>query len=111
MAFPCPPPTHVYARDPSRSYYAWLPWLFHWQGGCDPHSPSCQNGRWHGARPLVAIDLYPLPGSPLATYAGAFKPTNSGFSWSALAALGTIGLLTRLLVYVSLRCMDRSRRR
>ena len=58
------------------------------------------------------IDLYPLPGSDkFSQLTGGGRVSDAGFSNSAMVALMLIGLVVRVLVYISLRCIDRGRRR
>lgn len=60
----------------------------------------------------LPIDLYPLPGSDAYLDASAGSRTSApGFSNSALCAMVAIGIGVRFLVYLSLRFMDRGRRR
>ena len=60
----------------------------------------------------LPVDLYPLPGSDkYSSLTGGGRVSDAGFSNSALVSLVLIGLVVRMLVYLSLRCMDRGRRR
>ena len=79
----------------SYSYNPWLPQLL----------------RTPGANSVQSVpDIYPLPGSHEAT-SGEYFATDAGFSVSALVSLATIGLVVRVLVYLSLVFTDRTRRR
>jgi len=80
----------------SYGYEAWVPRLLRLPGAVN-HS--------------VVVDIYPLPGSVRATEPGRYHATDPGFSQSAVAAMAMLGLGVRVLVYFSLRHLDRRRRR
>lgn len=83
------------ALNESYGYTAWLPqWI----------DKEYSDVHWH------MPDIYPLPHSHLAM-SGRYTSADAGFSRSALAMLVLLGLVFRVLVYLSLRFMDRTRRR
>ena len=92
----------LHIMNASYQYDAWLPQAAHLPGTLDASGHPVKWG---------VADFYPLPGSRLANTTGLYTPQNAGFSLSAFASLLILGLATRVLVYVSLRCMDRTRRR
>ena len=88
-----------YTLTSEYQYNAWLPWVMRSPGGRSPVDDG------------LVPDVYPLPGSDLATTRGRYTSTDAGSSWSAITALVVSGVLVRIAVYASLRWLDSNKRR
>jgi len=98
--YPSSRPFAALALNDTYRYDAWFPTSIVHKSDGSVQSPA------H----LGIPDLYPLPESSIVMD-GHFDAGNSGISSSAFAAMIMLGLFFRVLCYISLRCIDRSRRR